>query len=189
MSKVKKVINKTACPPVYTCDACKEIVNSNCVKYTGANVTCAGITNGTTLTNIIIDLASSICELSATSTECNCTPQACVKLHKIGDYIVPGDKPVTVNYYNFFSCSATNIPAGCTRTYSIFDIDSNELFTGSITECYDYRLELEDGLTYFIREYITCADGSSESLDICFDITIDELLGYLVLLGSCSKTL
>lgn len=175
-------ITKTNCPPVNTCDACKEIVNSNCVKYSGANITCAGITNGSTLTNIIVDLASSICELSALSADCSCTPQACVKLHKTGEYEVKDSE--FASYYNFFSCSVTSTPAGCTKTYKIFTTNlDTEIFAGSITECYDYRVDLVEGIEYYIVEYITCGSVTSESTNQTFGVHVDELLGTLVIIA------
>jgi len=176
-------IDITKCPPVYTCDSCKEIVNTNCVKYTGANLPCIDVVKNNNLTNILVNINSAICELSA-SGSCNCTPQACVKLHKIGEFVGPRD--VLKSYYNFFSCSATNIPSGCTKTYSIFEpVLDTEIFSGTLSECYDYRTFLTPG-SYYIVEYMTCTDGTSESSNLCFEIVSNELLGRLVILGSCS---
>lgn len=177
------------CPPVNDCDACKEIVNAKCVKYTGNNLTCIDVTKNENLEQILIDINSAICELSASggTGACNCTPQACVKLNLLGQYTIPGDNPKTVNYYNFFSCSATNIPGDCTKTYSIFDLGGNELFSGTLTQCYNYRSSLENGEEYYITEYITCTNGSSESMNTCFEILLTEPSGNIVLLGDCFK--
>lgn len=170
------------CPPANNCDACKEIVNTNCVKYTGVALPCIDVTTNQNLTSILVDINAAICELSASggTGACNCTPQACVKLHKIGEYEIKDGE--FKSYYNFFSCSATNIPGDCTKTYSIFtSVLDVEVFSGTLSECYDYRVSLDEVTEYYIVEYITCADGTSESVNQPFMVHLDELLGMLVI--------
>ena len=59
-----KTITISTCPPEDTCDACKEITKSQCIKYTGEDLTTLGIENGDTLNEILIKLNLIIEELS-----------------------------------------------------------------------------------------------------------------------------
>ena len=52
------------CPPEDTCEACKEIIKSQCIKYTGEDLTTLGVENGDTLSQILIKLEAIITELS-----------------------------------------------------------------------------------------------------------------------------
>lgn len=159
------------CPPANTCDACKEIISSNCVKYTGVNIPCAGITTNTILTNVIVDLASSICELSAaTNSTCN-IPQASIKLHRNGSSL---GQP----RYNFFSSSAP-VYVGCVKSYTIFDTDDVEIYSGTLQQCTGFVLapgNVTPLTPYYIVEYINCGDcGSTESLNQCFQTNALEI--------------
>ena len=59
-----KTITISTCPPEDSCDACKEITKSQCVKYTGNNLTSLGIVKGDTLNDILIKLNIIVTELS-----------------------------------------------------------------------------------------------------------------------------
>ena len=59
-----KTITISTCPPEDTCDACKEITKSQCIKYTGEDLTTLGVENGDTLNEILIKLNLIIEELS-----------------------------------------------------------------------------------------------------------------------------
>ncbi len=59
-----KTITISTCPPEDTCDACKEITKSQCIKYTGNNLTSLGIVKGDTLNDILIKLNIIVTELS-----------------------------------------------------------------------------------------------------------------------------
>lgn len=59
-----KAITISTCPPEDTCDACKEITKSQCIKYTGEDLTILGVENGDTLSQILIKLEAIITELS-----------------------------------------------------------------------------------------------------------------------------
>lgn len=59
-----KAITISTCPPEDTCDACKEITKSQCIKYTGEDLTTLGVENGDTLSQILIKLEAIITELS-----------------------------------------------------------------------------------------------------------------------------
>ena len=59
-----KTITISTCPPEDTCDACKEITKSQCIKYTGEDLATLGIENGDTLNEILIKLNLIIEELS-----------------------------------------------------------------------------------------------------------------------------
>ena len=59
-----KTITISTCPPEDTCDACKEITKSQCIKYTGEDLTILGVENGDTLSQILIKLEAIITELS-----------------------------------------------------------------------------------------------------------------------------
>jgi len=87
-------------------------------------------------------------------------PQACVKFHLTGGHYEP------------FSCSSTLIPEDCIKTYKIFSTLEVELFEGNLEDAYTFMIESEDILTnqgFKIVEYITCDNGSTESLDYCFE--------------------
>lgn len=59
-----KTITISTCPDDNSCDACKEITKSQCIKYTGEDLTTLGIENGDTLSQILIKLEAIITELS-----------------------------------------------------------------------------------------------------------------------------
>lgn len=59
-----KTITISTCPPTDTCEACKEIIKSQCIKYTGEDLASLGIENGDTLNEILIKLNLIIEELS-----------------------------------------------------------------------------------------------------------------------------
>ena len=59
-----KAITISTCPPEDTCDACKEITKSQCIKYTGEDLITSGINKGDTLNDILIKLEAIITELS-----------------------------------------------------------------------------------------------------------------------------
>ena len=49
-----KTITISTCPPEDTCDACKEIIKSQCIKYTGDDLASLGVNTGDTLNEILI---------------------------------------------------------------------------------------------------------------------------------------
>lgn len=51
-----KTITVSTCPPEDTCDACKEITKSQCIKYTGDDLASLGVDKGDTLNEILIKL-------------------------------------------------------------------------------------------------------------------------------------
>ena len=59
-----KTITISNCPPEDTCEACKEVIKSQCVKYTGVDLDTLGIENGDTLSQILVKLEAIITELS-----------------------------------------------------------------------------------------------------------------------------
>ena len=59
-----KTITITTCPDDSICDACKEIVKSQCIKYTGDDLASLGINKGDTFNDILIKLNIIITELS-----------------------------------------------------------------------------------------------------------------------------
>ena len=59
-----KTITISTCPPEDTCDACKEITKSQCIKYTGDDLATLGVDKGDTLNEILIKLNLIIEELS-----------------------------------------------------------------------------------------------------------------------------
>ena len=59
-----ETITISTCPDNSTCDACKEIIKSQCVKYTGSNLSALGINKGDTFNDILIKLNVIITELS-----------------------------------------------------------------------------------------------------------------------------
>ena len=61
-----KTITISSCPDDYTCEACKEMIKSQCIKYTGNDLLALGIDNGDTLNEILIKLDLIITELSGT---------------------------------------------------------------------------------------------------------------------------
>jgi len=56
MSTNCKTITISTCPDDNTCDACKEIIKSQCIKYTGEDLSSLGVDNGDTLNEILIKL-------------------------------------------------------------------------------------------------------------------------------------
>lgn len=59
-----KTITITTCPDDSTCESCKEIVKSQCIKYTGDDLASLGINKGDTFNDILIKLNIIITELS-----------------------------------------------------------------------------------------------------------------------------
>lgn len=59
-----KTITISTCPPEDSCEACKEITKSQCIKYTGVDLDTLGIDTGDTLNQILIKLNLIIEELS-----------------------------------------------------------------------------------------------------------------------------
>ena len=59
-----KTITISTCPDDNTCEACKEIIKSQCIKYTGDDLAALGIDKGDTLNQILIKLDLIISELS-----------------------------------------------------------------------------------------------------------------------------
>ena len=51
-----KTITISTCPDDSTCDACKEIIKSQCIKYTGDDLASLGVNTGDTLNEILIKL-------------------------------------------------------------------------------------------------------------------------------------
>lgn len=49
-------------PPACTGEPCEEIVTGICVKYTGPNIPCVGITTNMTFNQVVQLLAAKICE-------------------------------------------------------------------------------------------------------------------------------
>jgi hypothetical protein len=64
MAKRCKTITYSTCPPTGTCQACKEIVRAECVKYYGDDLATLGVDKGDTLNEILIKLNLIIEELS-----------------------------------------------------------------------------------------------------------------------------
>lgn len=181
MSKPKcSPITISTCAPTGGCDSCLEIINTDCIKYYGPAISCAE--NGETLTDIIQTLCAGSgdgeTETPTGGGGCECTPQACVKLHRTGAP-VSEDNPNGYTYL-LFSCSITTLPDGCVKSYKVFNSAGDELFASTpptghgpsqIQQTYNWiilRPHLDEGQSYFVVEYITCADDSSESLDVCF---------------------
>ena len=59
-----KTITISTCPPTDTCEACKEIIKSQCIKYTGEDLASLGIDKGDTLSQILVKLEAKFSELS-----------------------------------------------------------------------------------------------------------------------------
>lgn len=59
-----KTITISTCPPEDSCEACKEITKSQCIKYTGDDLATLGVDKGDTLNEILIKLNLIIEELS-----------------------------------------------------------------------------------------------------------------------------
>lgn len=147
-----KTITITKCPPSYGCDECLEIIKASCIDWEGHEP----------LTGIS----------EVPSEGCDCVPQACVKLKGAGSAI---SEQNSIGFYKiFFSCSTTNLPDGCTKTYKIFDNWEQEVFAGTLQQCYARATATVNGLVvglgYTIVEYITCEDGSTESASVCFEV-------------------
>lgn len=53
---VCEVITISTCPSGTTCDSCKEIVKSHCIKYVGEDLVYLNIEDGDTLKEILIKL-------------------------------------------------------------------------------------------------------------------------------------
>jgi hypothetical protein len=64
MAKRCNSIIISECPPDDTCETCKEIIKSQCVKYTGEDLDILGIENGDTLSQILVKLEAKFSELS-----------------------------------------------------------------------------------------------------------------------------
>ena len=59
-----KTITISTYPDDNTCEACKEIIKSQCIKYTGDDLAALGVDKGDTLNQILIKLDLIISELS-----------------------------------------------------------------------------------------------------------------------------
>lgn len=59
-----KTITISTCPDDDSCEACKEIIKSQCIKYTGDDLDSLGIDTGDTLNQILVKLDLIIAELS-----------------------------------------------------------------------------------------------------------------------------
>lgn len=129
------------------------------------------------------DACKEIIDAKCIKNFCN-VPQACIKLKQ---YDING-----TNVYAFFSCSTENIPKGCTKTYTVFDFDNNEVFSSSklstvntfvLSKPSDFNPNaLTPSTPYYVVEFIDCGEcGSTESLNQCFEvvnISIGEF-GYI----------
>jgi len=151
------------CPSGTGCDSCKEIVKAQCIKYVGNTLSYLDVHDGDLLKDILIKLNETVNVEGLTYI-----PQACVKLQKNGSALNEGNH---VGYfYTFFSCSATDIPLLCTRSYKMFDDNNVEIFSGTLSQCYSHTQSLTFESSYSIVEYITCPTGTSQSLNMCFKI-------------------
>ncbi len=179
-----KTITISSCPDDSTCEACKEMIKSQCIKYTGVDLDTLGIDTGDTLNQILIDINTVIDELSGnTSTDCPCIPQACVKLKKIGEgsHTTGGEIPVAIvlNLMEFFSCSA---PTECIKSYNIKDSSYEILIEGTLEECTSFAIsELSLDTVYSITEIITCAGGTTESTECYFRTLTSDDDGVVIL--------
>lgn len=175
-----KTISISTCPPTDTCEACKEIIKSQCIKYTGEDLSNIPIDTGDTLNQILVSLDTTIEVLSGNSSF---VPQACVKLiYKQACNNPEWSEPCPTKGYfeTAFSCSSTILPTGCEKTYKIFDWYGEQIGETflNITDVNNYLTDL-DNLNnplefdhgYSLVEYITCSNGSSESLPYCFEIS------------------
>ena len=168
------------CAPANTCDACKEIIDAKCIKYTGSNLSSINANKNQYLDTILIDINNTVSELSG-GPESACgvgtIPQACIKLHRNGSVSLEPR-------YNFFSCSGP-VYVGCTKSYKLFDTDDVELYSGSLAGCTGFALgnqsTMELSTPYYIVEYINCGDcGTTESLNQCFQIINTEIAGRII---------
>jgi len=57
-------ITISTCPDDSTCEGCKEIIKSQCIKYTGDDLAALGVDKGDTLNEILIKLNLIVTELS-----------------------------------------------------------------------------------------------------------------------------
>jgi len=64
MVKQCKTITISNCPSDDSCNGCVDIVKSQCIKYTGADLLFLGVNNGDTLSQILVKLDSIIETLS-----------------------------------------------------------------------------------------------------------------------------
>jgi hypothetical protein len=62
MAKRCKTITYSTCPPTGTCQACKEIVRAECIKYYGDPLDCIEIESGDNLENILEKINTRVCE-------------------------------------------------------------------------------------------------------------------------------
>ena len=114
-------------------------------------------------------------------------PQACITTHFKQYCNNPNHSevpcPPTKYFSSFFSCSATTLLEGCTKSYKIFNTKTpseeilsydtvdeiNALFTSWETLPPDLAVF---GEIYHIIEYINCGTDSTESLPVYFEIGI-----------------
>lgn len=130
----------TYCPPIHECDACKEIINTDCVKYTKDNTDCYN--KGNTLTTILNNLCNG---QSTSSSSCNC----CVTLERNGSYPPTDNNPLGY-FYEFKSCCSDST----SKTYAIRDASWQNLYTGSLSGAQTYaETELETDTAYHIIEF------------------------------------
>ena len=163
-----KTITISTCPDDSTCDACKEIIKSQCIKYIGNDLTCLGIEKGDNLNQILTILNNNLCVEVSGNGFCP-TPQAALRLEKSG--ITGG-----IVYFNFVSISS-DIDSDCTKTYNILDATYTVVFSGTLSECFDHRTSLSLDTTYFIEEVITCGSKVTKSQYQCFKVHNFETVG------------
>lgn len=179
-----KTITISDCPDDSTCDACKEIIKSQCIKYTGVDLDNIGSDTGDTLNQILIDIDTTIETLSGNTS---LVPQACVKLIFKRTCTNPEWStfpcPAKGYFEQAFSCSTTILPSACTKTYKIFDwygeqvgntFNSIEEVNTYVTDENNLGVTLDMDHGYALVEYITCPSGSTESLPYCFELSKRE---------------
>lgn len=165
-----KTITISTCPDDSTCDACKEIIKSQCIKYTGEDLDCLQIKNGNSLNQILIKLNSNLCqEVSGVSNLHNFN--ASVRLEKSGT-------TEGVVYFTFLSLSPNT---GCIKTYNILNNVYDVVFTGTLSECYDYRTSLTLDIVYYIEEVISCGNNIIKSTYQCFKVHNFETAGKRII--------
>ena len=178
MAKRCKTITYSTCPPTGTCQACKEIVRAECVKYYGEDLDCIEVTSGDTLDEILTTLNDRLCEEVSGLTH---IPQACLKL-KFSQIIEGGieENPTYTYSYNLFSCSSSSIPEECEKIYKVFNSEYTEIFEGTLSEFADIINTLTPEDKYYMVEYINCNGITSESPDVPFTVENLEEVGYII---------
>lgn len=230
MTKVCKPITISDCPPVNTCDACVEVIKSDCVQYGEGNLT-------QTLTQITNNEYELTCEeLGNFPLSClqdiainNPTegqvliydqvsegvfqwvnqnfpiviPQACVKFKYKEICVEKGygtPCPAGLHFDEAFSCSATVLPSGCVKSYKVFDWYGIEFKSFASIALFNTYFETPtnwEGLGgdiklnygYALVEYITCADGSSESTSACFESVVKDTSPSPMVVQAVPRTL